>query len=161
MKTYNVKEVAEMLNTNPETVRRWIRNGSLEATQSSKKDGLVISDQSLSLFVDGKPKYAELYRKATEIAWPVEWDLRKFFETKFPDMDDNAYAELIRFMGARLAQKAKDTQLLFFVDANRKKKEIDSLQKKIEDYERKIEELTRMIDRIGQMLAETYSDDEE
>ncbi|NLC74908.1 MAG: helix-turn-helix domain-containing protein, partial [Clostridiales bacterium] len=24
MKTYSVKQIAEMLNTNPETVRRWI-----------------------------------------------------------------------------------------------------------------------------------------
>lgn len=26
MKTYTVKEISEMLNTNPETVRRWIRD---------------------------------------------------------------------------------------------------------------------------------------
>ena len=29
MKSYNVKEIAEMLNTNPETVRRWIRDKKL------------------------------------------------------------------------------------------------------------------------------------
>ena len=32
MKSYNVKEIAEMLNTNPETVRRWIRDKKLDAT---------------------------------------------------------------------------------------------------------------------------------
>lgn len=37
MKTYSVKEIAEMLNTNPETVRRWIRDKKLDATIESKK----------------------------------------------------------------------------------------------------------------------------
>ena len=32
MKTYSVKEIADLLNTNPETVRRWIRDKKLEAT---------------------------------------------------------------------------------------------------------------------------------
>ena len=33
MNTYTVKEIADMLKTNPETVRRWIRLGKLEADQ--------------------------------------------------------------------------------------------------------------------------------
>ena len=37
MKTYSVKEIAEMLNANPETVRRWIRDKKLDATIESKK----------------------------------------------------------------------------------------------------------------------------
>ena len=37
MDTYSVKEIADMLNTNPETVRRWIRSGKLEAIQESRK----------------------------------------------------------------------------------------------------------------------------
>ena len=39
VKSYNVKEIAEMLNTNPETVRRWIRDKKLDATIVSKKGG--------------------------------------------------------------------------------------------------------------------------
>lgn len=60
MKEYNVKQIAEMLNTNPETVRRWIRSGKLEANQSSKKSGNIISEQSLENFVRNTPKYAGL-----------------------------------------------------------------------------------------------------
>lgn len=37
MSEYNVKQISEMLNINPETVRRWIRNGKLDAKQASKK----------------------------------------------------------------------------------------------------------------------------
>ena len=41
MKTYSVKDIADMLNTNPETVRRWIRAGKLKAHQTSRKDGNI------------------------------------------------------------------------------------------------------------------------
>ena len=58
MKTYSVKEIAEMLNTSEETVRRWIRNGKLEATQDSRKSGNVVTDSMLDTFLRSQPKYA-------------------------------------------------------------------------------------------------------
>lgn len=58
MNTYTVKEIADMLKTNPETVRRWIRLGKLEAAQSSRKGGNVVSEQSLNNFLKTTPKYA-------------------------------------------------------------------------------------------------------
>lgn len=61
MKNYNVKQVAEMLNTNPETVRRWVRSNKLKADKVSKKDGLVIKDSDLQRFLKAKPKYLLRY----------------------------------------------------------------------------------------------------
>lgn len=58
MKTYNVKQIAELLNTTPETVRRWIRDGKLQATQNSKKEGNVIEEEDLIRFLETVPKYA-------------------------------------------------------------------------------------------------------
>ena len=58
MKTYSVKEIADMLKTNPETVRRWIRLGKLEAIQSSRKEGNVVTEQSFNKFLKSMPKYA-------------------------------------------------------------------------------------------------------
>lgn len=58
METYSVKQVADMLNTKPETVRRWIRSGKLEAEQSSRKDGNVITEEGLNKFLKSSPKYA-------------------------------------------------------------------------------------------------------
>ncbi|WP_066647661.1 MULTISPECIES: helix-turn-helix domain-containing protein [Clostridia] len=58
MKTYTVKEVAEMLDTNPETVRRWIRSGKLKAEKSSRKDGNVIQEDDLYKYLRGTSKYA-------------------------------------------------------------------------------------------------------
>lgn len=58
MKTYSVKEIAEMLNTNPETVRRWIRDKKLDATIESKKGGHIVYESALHEFLKSSPKYA-------------------------------------------------------------------------------------------------------
>ena len=47
---YNVKEVAEILNVDQETVRRWIRNKKLEATMESKKKGHMVTEEALFKF---------------------------------------------------------------------------------------------------------------
>ena len=52
MKTYSVKEIAEKLNTNPETVRRWIRDNKLKAIQTSRKKGNIISEYELVRFLN-------------------------------------------------------------------------------------------------------------
>ena len=57
MKTYSVKQISEMLNTNPETVRRWIRDKKLKAIQTSRKDGNVVSDADFKRFLKATPKY--------------------------------------------------------------------------------------------------------
>lgn len=59
MKTYSVKQVADMLNTNPETVRRWIRNKKLHAVQVSRKDGNIIAEDDLQRFLNATPKYSQ------------------------------------------------------------------------------------------------------
>lgn len=56
--TYNVKQIAEMLNTQPETVRRWIRSGKLYAKKASRKDGHVVTECDLYKFLKSSPKYA-------------------------------------------------------------------------------------------------------
>lgn len=58
MKTYSVKEIANMLNTNPETVRRWIRDKKLDATIESKKGGHIVYEAALNEFLKSSPKYA-------------------------------------------------------------------------------------------------------
>lgn len=55
--TYNVKQIANMLNTQPETVRRWIRSGKLYAEKASRKDGHVVTEGDLNKFLKSSPKY--------------------------------------------------------------------------------------------------------
>ena len=57
MKTYSVKQIAEMLGTNPETVRRWIRGDKMKAVQVSRKGGNVITEAELKRFIRTTPKY--------------------------------------------------------------------------------------------------------
>lgn len=58
MVTYSVKRVAEILGTNEETVRRWIRSGKLKAEKMSNKEGNVINETALAAFAKTSPKYA-------------------------------------------------------------------------------------------------------
>lgn len=60
MKTYTVKEISDALGTNQETVRRWIRAGKLQASQSTKKDGNEITEKSLIDFLKKNPKYSNI-----------------------------------------------------------------------------------------------------
>ncbi len=60
MDTYTVKQIADMLNTQPETVRRWIRSGKLHAEKMSRKEGHIVTDDSLNKFLKGSPKYARM-----------------------------------------------------------------------------------------------------
>ena len=57
MKTYSVKQIAEMLGTNPETVRRWIRNNKMKAVQVSRKNGNIVTEAELERFIKATPKY--------------------------------------------------------------------------------------------------------
>jgi excisionase family DNA binding protein len=60
MKKYSVKEVADVLGTNPETVRRWIRTGKLNASQDSRKEGNTISENELQRFLKSNAKYGTI-----------------------------------------------------------------------------------------------------
>lgn len=60
MKKYSVKQIAEMLHTTEETVRRWIRDGKLKANQVSRKDGNVIEENEFQRFLKVSPKYAKI-----------------------------------------------------------------------------------------------------
>lgn len=71
MKTYNVKEIADMLNTNPETVRRWVRDKKLKAETVSRKDGTVISESELEKFLEASPKYARIASLGFGLSAPV------------------------------------------------------------------------------------------
>lgn len=54
---YTVAEISDIVGTNSETVRRWIRNGLLNAELSSKKSGYIIHKEDLQLFMDQHTKY--------------------------------------------------------------------------------------------------------
>lgn len=60
MRCYSVKEIANLVSVNEETVRRWIRDGELKSTILSKKSGNTIKESDLHKFLNRKPKYRVL-----------------------------------------------------------------------------------------------------
>lgn len=60
MSMYNTKEIADLLDINEETVRRWVRSGLLKAERSSKKQGNIIHEVDLFEFISDKPKYKKM-----------------------------------------------------------------------------------------------------
>lgn len=52
MEFYTVKEIAEMLSVNEETVRRWIRENKLDAERGIGRQGSKVSSESLKKFLD-------------------------------------------------------------------------------------------------------------
>lgn len=53
---YKVKDIACFLNVTEEQVRRWCRNGALKADKNSKKDGYIIQEYNLNIFMNEHPK---------------------------------------------------------------------------------------------------------
>lgn len=62
-KEYNAFEVAQLLDVNIETVRRWIRKEELAATQTSRKEGNIITEEALRFFLSKNPKYSVRAKK--------------------------------------------------------------------------------------------------
>ena len=61
---YSVKEIAEMLNVNEETVRRWLRDpNGLSGTKTSRKEGYMVAEIPLKDFLKKKPKDMKKYIK--------------------------------------------------------------------------------------------------
>ena len=58
-KYYTVHQIANMLKTNPETVRRWIRDNKLNAIQTSRKDGNIVTEDDFQKFLKSTPKYLD------------------------------------------------------------------------------------------------------
>lgn len=151
MKTYSVKQIAEMLDTNPETVRRWIRDDKLSAVQVSKKTGNVITEDELQRFIKATPKYLPKFTASSlgvaGVAGPlgvgvivggiVAGALLGYYEEK-NDTD--------------VAVKTEDFKN--YLKQNIKKFEKSNLQKQalIEKTQKEIEELNKKIDQYKYLL---------
>lgn len=57
-RAYTVKEISLLLNTNAETVRRWIRDGQMKGDLNrGKKGGFTIKESDFRDFLRRHPKY--------------------------------------------------------------------------------------------------------
>lgn len=166
METYSVKEIADMLKTNPETVRRWIRSGKLEAIQESRKGGNVVTKAMLDSFLKSSPKYAGI--AAGLLSTPIG------ITTATATLVGGILAQqLIKNEKIQHAQvKSEEIQKLLLVNITTSKEtikrkreaikqlenEIDVEQQHIDDAMKLIEELDLQINNSNKMKGEIYDE---
>lgn len=148
MKTFNVKEIAEMLNTNSETVRRWIRSGKLEAIQDSRKEGNVVTEQMLNVFLKSSPKYAGMLTASAAVS-PIAGLgvmtislLGGIIAQQYvkSENEKNAKVSMTEVRKLLLSEIKRKTQTI-----RRKEEAIRQLQSEIEAEQAGIEEARRLI----------------
>lgn len=153
MDTYSVKEIADMLNTNPETVRRWIRSGKLEAIQESRKGGNVVTKSMLDAFLKDSPKYAGIAGKllaspvgiTTATAAIVGGLLAQQLIKNDGIKNAHVNTSEIRKLLLSNIQSSKE-------NITRKKKSIKHLQEEIEDEQQRIDEAEKLIKELDKKV---------
>ena len=142
MNTYTVKEISDMLKTNPETVRRWIRLGKIEADQSSRKGGNVVSEQSLNA---GVPILT-----ATLLGTMVAQ--KSITEERLKNAQISV-SEMLKFIDTSIKSSEKTISA--------KKEEISKLELEIIAEENHVKELKALKEKLKSRCSQASSDREE
>lgn len=127
--TYTVKQIADMLNTNEETVRRWIRTGKLTATQTSKKIGNVVTSDALKSFARAMPKYAPLIKATSSTPMMFTAVIATMIGGLVAALDDKTSKEVTQNDVKRLLERKMQEQK---ESINKKAKQIKKLQDELE-----------------------------
>lgn len=157
LKTYNVKEIAELLKTNPETVRRWIRSGKLKSDIDSRKGGNVVTEQMLNAFLKTTPKYASV--AAASLATPL--GLGVVTATVIGGALTSQYIKAEQSKKAKI-DSAEVVKLLELDIKNRKESiktkmaTVEQLKLEIDEERQRIKEAKRLIEELNS----TTEDDE-
>lgn len=142
MKTYSVKEIADMLNTNPETVRRWIRDKKLEATIKSKKGGHIVYESALHTFLKSSPKYASIASTALLSTMMVGGLIaQKIIDVEQLKKARVSNKDVIAFLHEEIKKRTEAIKA--------KEDTIYQLQKQIEADQSQITEFQRLIDSLS------------
>ena len=145
MKTYSVKDIADMLQTNPETVRRWIRAGKLKADQTSRKDGNIIREDELYKYLRSTSKYVAI---AASLA------ATNPFLALTPAVGAGVLGALITSFAARSMKNESDIRVLSGDVERTLKKNITESEATIKRKKAAIAELQAEIDKEQQQIKE-------
>lgn len=154
MKSYNVKEIAEMLNTNPETVRRWIRDKKLDATIVSKKGGHIIYEADLRNFLNSSPKYASKAKASLAGATVLPTVMTAgLIAQKLIDKEQLVKAQIsnkdiIDFLRGEIKKYNEAIKM--------KENAIHQIQKQIQDDQLKITEFQKLVDKLSAVTEDEY-----
>ena len=154
MKTYSVKEIADLLGTNPETVRRWIRNNKLHAVQESRKVGNTVTEAELNKFLKKTPKYVSIAAKSLAAAAPavsIPLALGGLIGTMVVDhIDTEEKLKNARIRPEDIARYLKESIIQHEHAIKRKRDAITQLEQEIEAEEQKIKALQATIKVVKQ-----------
>ena len=158
MKTYSVKEIADLLGTNPETVRRWIRNGKLHAVQESRKDGNAVTEAELNKFLKKTPKYISIAAKSLAAMAPavsIPLALGGLIGTMVVDhVDIEEKLKHARIRPEDITRYLRKSIIQHEDVIKRKRDSIAQLEQEIEDEEQKIKALQATINVVKQQPKE-------
>lgn len=151
MKTYSVKQIADMLDTNPETVRRWIRDKKLRAVQVSRKDGNVVTDDELQRFLKATPKYASRFTAALTgnvamipiVGLPIA--VATILASKTAGFLEGEKQLDIRLNSDAVAQYLKSAIEEHVNSISRKKSTISQLEKEIQKEQEELDRLQQLL----------------
>ncbi|MBR5677406.1 MAG: helix-turn-helix domain-containing protein [Paludibacteraceae bacterium] len=158
MKSYSVKEIADMLKTNPETVRRWIRKGKLEAIQDSRKEGNLVSEQMLKRFLRVSPKYAAILASPAFLGpvFGIGTVATIVSEIMMNKQQKNANGSKTRINISEIKKKLK-------IEIDDKKQSIRRKEERIRELQSEIEAEKAELEEVQQLLRSmsTKTDDAE
>jgi len=147
LKTYSVKEIADLLNTNPETVRRWIRDKKLEATIESKKGGHMVYESALHTFLKSSPKYASIASTAlistVMVGGLIAQKIIDVEQLKKAQISD---ADIIKFLRSEIDSR--------MASIKNKEESISQLNMQIRSEQIQIDAFQQMIDTLCQGKGE-------
>lgn len=146
MDTYTVKEVAKMMNTSEETVRRWIRSGKLKANMNSRKKGSVITDAMLREFVKNTPKYAAAL--TTPIGGIVAASTLLLGTFVAKNVEKGEAIKNSTIDSEEIKKILKENLATVKINIKNKKKAIAQLEQEIVDEETKIKSLEYLLKNI-------------
>ena len=152
MKTYTVREISEMLGKNPETVRRWIREGKLKAGQDSRKGGNYVTEEDLKKFLKNTPKYAALLGGAAlsvpglGVGIPVA--LGGVVVGLLGLLENNTKDKRAQFDLEAIVRAIEDSIKLSKQSIRKKREVIAQLEKEIRSEEQQIENYLLTLDQI-------------
>lgn len=154
MKTFSVKEIADLLETNPETVRRWIRNGKLHAVQESRKDGNSVTEVELRKFLKKTPKYVSIAAKSLATMAPavsIPLALGGLIEMMVVDnVDTEEKLKNARIRPEDIARYLNESLAQHEDVIKRKREDINQLEQEIEAEEQKINAIQATISILEQ-----------
>lgn len=147
MKKYTVRQIADMLHTNPETVRRWIRAGKLKSQQDSAKGENIIYKSDLDEFLNNTPKYASIVAGlaiGSTIVSPLgavasaiaSGTVLAFIKSNIQNTQISNQ-ELLTLLGCAIAEKEKEI--------SDQEEVVDAATKKLKKYRKELEDLKNML----------------